>query len=131
MKRISIIAATATVLGLTLPTGTDAQEMRPDNTVSELRELVVGPTKSDEDGELVRAFLDSDGVVDVAHDRGIDLERVKERIRTLEEDELADLADRVRQETQQDPNLVGGDTFVISSTAVIIALLVVILIVVS
>jgi hypothetical protein len=128
MKRIPMIAAIAATLAFGAQV--DAQETRAD-TEAELREMVVAPTSADEDRALIRSFLDSEGVAAVAEDRGIDIESVKERVRTLGADDAADLAERVRQDTQQDPDLVGGDTLVISSTVIIIALLVIIVIAVA
>lgn len=62
------------------------------------------------------------------HDLDLDLEKMKSGVRALDEQASADLAKRV-QDVQDD--LVGGDTFVITSSTIIIILLIIILIVVA
>jgi hypothetical protein len=74
------------------------------------------------------AFLGRGEVARAAEGAGIDIERVKSAASALSDEEVESLAPRVKDIQEA---LVGGDTFVISSTAVIIGLLVIILIIVA
>ncbi len=124
--RSMMLAAAAT---LSLAAGARAQQ-RPDAAaVNELRAMASQPTQGDADRSAIRDFLARGDVSQAAEAYGLDVEAAADRVATLSDDDAASLADRVRrtEHTAQ----VGGDTFVISTTAVIIALLVLILIEVS
>lgn len=73
-------------------------------------------------------FLERPEVKDVAETVGIDIRRVQSAASALSDEEIRDLAPRLRE---AEAALAGGDTLVISSTAVIIALLIIILIIVA
>lgn len=95
-----------------------------------LNALAAQPGVAQRDRSTVTSFLDRSDVKKVAAEHGIDLERLREGVATLDDGAAADLARRVETADQQLAH-VGGDTFVISSTVVIIALLVIILVIVA
>jgi hypothetical protein len=95
-----------------------------------LRALAAQPSTADRDRAKLSAFLNRADVQKVATDHGIDVRRLKEGVTALDDGTVTALVRQMRAVDHQ-PALVGGDTFVISSTAVIIALLVFILIEVS
>lgn len=79
--------------------------------------------------QMIRALLDRPEVESVAATHGIDLERARDGVATLEGEELRTVTERAQQ-LQAD--LAGGDdTIVISTTTLIIALLVLIIILVA
>jgi len=84
--------------------------------------------RRNESQAVVQRFLRSDGVRRVADGMGITVNDLNDRVATLDEATLNDLADRTRAAERE---LAGGDTIVISSTVVIIALLIIILILVA
>jgi hypothetical protein len=88
--------------------------------------MIADTDSAQPDHEVVRDFLERADVGAAVAAHGLDLERMKGAVGTLEADALADLARQVR--ALDDEDQVGGNTIVISSTAVIIALLVLILI---
>jgi hypothetical protein len=92
----------------------------------ELRAMIADTDSAQPDHEVVRDFLERADVGAAVAAHGLDLERMKGAVGTLEADALADLARQVR--ALDDEDQVGGNTIVISSTAVIIALLILILI---
>jgi hypothetical protein len=103
-----------------------AQQADAATPESELRAMVTGETPDERDRATVAGFLERSDVGDVAAAHGLDTERLKDRVATLDANTARDLAERVQDVDQE--ALVGGDAIVISSTAVIIALLVIILV---
>jgi len=118
-------ATTALALAATLflPTGLVAQVDTNTSVQSELRAMLVAERPAS-DREVVLGFLADEAVADVAASRGLDVEELEARVRTMDQSSASDLADRVRQANGE---MVGGDTFVIGSTTLIIVLLVLIL----
>jgi hypothetical protein len=98
--------------------------------VADLRAMVAEEHGTAGDAETVREFLALEEVRVLAAERGLDLDAITDRVGTLDDASVADLADRIRDQADQG-QLVGGDTLVISSTAVIIVLLVLILVAVD
>ena len=125
-----IIGLSLALLGAA-PVTLHAQEVaqKPGPTAA-LRALAAQRSASDRDRATVAAFLERADVQRVAVDHDIDTSHLQEAVRSLDDGAVKDLARRVRAAESQ-PALVGGDTFVISSTAVIVALLIIILIQVS
>ncbi len=116
---------------IALPVGVSAQEAPQAPTQERtLNALTAQPAAAERARSTVSSFLDRADVKKVAEDHGIDLQRLREGVATLDDDAAADLARRVETADQQLAH-VGGDTFVISSTVVIIALLVIILVIVA
>ena len=76
----------------------------------------------------LRAFLERPEVREIAADAGLDVLSAKTAVASLDADEIRDLSARV---DQVDAALAGGDTVVISTTAIIIGLLILILILVT
>lgn len=126
MKRVSIALAVAATFTL----GSEAQaQQTPTSAVDqELQALVLEQTGDAAARGAVRAFLDREDVQAAAAEAGIEVDRLKQGVETLTADQASRLAERVQDVEQQ---LAGGDTLVISATAVIIALLVIILILVA
>lgn len=93
----------------------------------ELRSMVIEPSPAEADRAVLKDFLDRDDVQEVASERGIDAERLQDRVATLDGEEASELAQRVR-DVQDDLDQVGGDTLVISATTVIIILLIILLV---
>lgn len=96
----------------------------------ELRSMVIEPSPAEADRAVLKDFLDRDDVQEVASERGIDAERLQDRVATLDGEEASELAQRVR-DVQDDLDQVGGDTLVISATTVIIILLIILLVAVA
>lgn len=94
-----------------------------DEIERELRAMVAAPSPADRDRAVVRGFLERPEVAAAAARHGVDLDRARDRVGTLDAREARDLARRVEAAERQ---LVGGQV-VITSSAIIIALLVVIL----
>jgi hypothetical protein len=95
--------------------------------VRDLQALVGTPDRTEGDRRVIEAFLAGPGVGDVVAGLGIDADRIRAGARVMSGPTTANLAERIRDAADQAP-MVGGDTIVISSTAIIIALLVLILI---
>lgn len=129
MRRTYTLCATAVAV-LALASEARAQEPRSAAVEGELRAMVAQPSAADADRATVRDFLGRDDVRATAERSGLDLERLRRGVETLDAGAAADLADRTRA-VEDDLDQVGGDTLVISSTAIIIALLVIILVVVA
>jgi hypothetical protein len=92
--------------------------------------LVAGQVRADHaDRQIVRDVLSRSEVREVAAKAGLDLERAKQAVSTLDGAELQEIAAHARY---VDASLSGGaSTIVISTTTIIIILLVVILLVVA
>jgi hypothetical protein len=88
--------------------------------------MIADTASAQPDHEVVRDFLGRADVGAAVAAQGLDPERMKSAVGTLEGEAVADLARQVRG--LDDDDQVGGNTIVISSTAVIIALLILILI---
>lgn len=127
IKRLPFVLALLTTISLS--GDLRAQEADRSGTVDELRSMVTEATSGDRDRQTILDFLSRTAVEDVAEEYGVDIERAREGVKTLDVGQAGQLAERIRQTDQ--PAQVGGDTFVISSTAVIIGLLVIILIIVA
>lgn len=124
MRRIAIVP----ILAVLFATGgqLQAQDGTELSMDGELRAMVASPAPVDEDRQVLLAFLDSASVADTAASYGVDMERIKAGVATLDAATAETLAGHVRDADEQEQ--VGGDTIVISSTAIIIALLALILI---
>ena len=116
-------AVLAIVAALVFPTGLIAQVDTDASAESELRAMLVNEAPVS-DREVVLDFLADERVADVAASRGMDVDELGDRVRTMDDRSASDLADRVRE---MRADMVGGDTFVIGSTTLIIILLVLIL----
>lgn len=123
MKRFTVLLALIATFGLA--TGVQAQQAQDREVRQELRALVAEDDGGEADRAVVAEFLERDDVKQVAAERGIDLERLDDAVRTLDAREAATLAQHVQNVKAQ---LAGGDTLVISATTVIIILLILILI---
>jgi hypothetical protein len=106
--------------------GLQGQESSAQGLEHELRAMIADTVSAQPDHEVVRDFLDRADVGAAVAAHGLDLERMKGAVGTLEGKAVADLARQVR--ALDDEDQVGGNTIVVSSTAVIIALLILILI---
>lgn len=104
-----------------------AQEAPPLDLEGELRMMVAEPSAVDHDRQVVLDFMDRAEVGEAVAGLGFDAERLAARVNTLDAGTLADLARQLR-ESQDETDLVGGNTIVISTTTVIIILLVLILV---
>lgn len=121
MQRISTILALAATL--LIPAELAAQVETHTSVESELRSMLVVDNGTS-DREFVLEFLADDAIADIAAAEGMDVRELRDRVRTMDEASASDLANRVREMKE---DLVGGDTFVIGSTTLIIILLVLIL----
>lgn len=121
MKRMAMML----VLGAALisPGSLDAQVAVERSVEAELRSMLAAE-RVPSDHDVILDFLSKDHVVEVASAEGIDMDEVEDQVQAMDDAAAADLADRVR--SIQDA-MVGGDTFVIGSTTLIIILLVLIL----
>lgn len=124
---IFVLALAAT---LVLPTRGEAQANGVSDVEAELRSMVTPASETDTDRDVVLDFLDREDVGTVGFGRGLDVDAMKDGVRALDDEAAADLAHRVR-DMQQDPDQVGGDTLVITSTTVIIVLLILIFVAVA
>jgi len=124
MRPLTLILALAGMTGL----GGDlqAQGTPTGDVVDELRTMVAGQAQPDGDREAIRGFLDRADVERAATAHGLDAERLRAGVATLDTDAAQELARQART-VEEDQDQVGGNTIVISSTAIIIALLVLIL----
>jgi len=103
------------------------QEAPASDYEAQLRAMVAEPGAAERDREVVRDFLDRADVADLVAERGLDLERLKAGVSTIDSDVAADLSRHLRSAGEA-ADLVGGNTIVISATTVIIILLVLILV---
>lgn len=126
MKRTAL--AMALGAALLVPGQLVGQDATAHGVEDELRSMVVEDASGDLDREAVLEYLERDDVATVAEEHDLDLEKMKSGVQALDQEAAADLAKRV-QDVQDD--LVGGDTFVITSSTIIIILLIIILIVVA
>lgn len=127
MRRFPLIAACAILVPLASARPATAQEGHA-VTEGQLDRLIESRTiETERDRDALRRFLNREDVQGVAAEAGLDLERAKDGIATLDDDEVGRLAERV-EETE---TALADNTIVISSTAIIIALLVLILILVA
>ena len=130
MSRLRAIAVAilGLAVGLAFAPRVEAQDggiMSPetlDQMLDERASMVAGARAA------LAAFLDRGDVARAARSAGIEIERVKSAASTLTDEEVESLSPRLADAEEA---LIGGDTFVISSTAVIIGLLVIILILVA
>ncbi|HUE96051.1 MAG TPA: hypothetical protein VMN39_05300 [Longimicrobiaceae bacterium] len=104
-----------------------AQETSPLDLEGELRMMVAEPSALELDRQVVLDFMDRAEVGEAVAGLGLDVERLAARVNTLDGGTLADLARQVR-DSQDEADLVGGNTVVISTTTIIILLLVLILV---
>lgn len=124
-----LIPAVLFAASLLVPGPIQAQEANGE-LERELRGMVTEPSPAEADRAVLQDFLDRDDVQEVASERGIDAERLQDRVATLDGEEASELAQRVR-DVQDDLDQVGGDTLVISATTVIIILLIILLVAVA
>lgn len=125
MRQLPIALSLATAFSIAPPLS--AQDIPERSIDVELRTLVTTETAAERQRGRLEAFLVRDDVRGTAADHSIDLERVRAGLNSLEDREVASLTERLREALDAD-DLVGGDTFVITSSTVIIVLLVIILI---
>ena len=104
-----------------------AQETSPLDLEGELRMMVAEPSAADGDRQVVLDFMDRAEVFETLAGLGLDADRLAARVNTLDDATLADLARQVR-ESQDQADLVGGNTIVLSTSTVIIILLILILV---
>ena len=102
-----------------------AQEAPEADARAELRSMVTEEASAADDRDALLDVLDREDVQEVAAERGVDMDRVKDGLRTMEPGDISRIADRFLDSEGQ---LAGGDTLVISATTVIIVLLLLILI---
>ena len=122
MKRFTVALALIAAFGLA--TGVEAQDADAD-VRAELQTMVAEDGSGQADRAAVADFLEREDVQQVAAENGISMERLEGAVETLDGEQAATLAERVREVQAQ---LAGGDTLVISATTLIIVLLVLILI---
>lgn len=128
MRRFRLIAAGAILVSLGMAPSAEAQEAKHVVTEDQLNRMIESRAADTEnDREAVRRFLDREDVRDAAGTVGVDVEKMKDGVSTLDDAEAAGLADRV-EETEA---ALAQNTVVISTTAIIIGLLVLILILVA
>ena len=128
--RRSLPFAVAVLLWLALPAAGLAQGQESHVASPETLDAIAAAhagTLEAERAEL-RAFLERPEVREIAADAGLDVLSAKTAVASLDADEIRDLSARV---DQVDAALAGGDTVVISTTAIIIGLLILILILVT
>lgn len=101
-----------------------AQEAPDADVRNELRTMATEANGAD-DRDALLEVLDREDVRAVAEERGVDMDRVKDGVRTMDIGDVSRIADRF---LDSDGQLTGGDTLVISATTVIIILLLLILI---
>lgn len=97
---------------------------------AELREIAASPDAEDLDRREVRSFLERDRVREVAGDLGIDLDAVERRVDALDGEEVAGLAERIRDAGQEQP-LAGGALTLTSTTIIVVLALVIVLVIVA
>jgi len=102
-----------------------AQQTYTPDVTSELWTMAAAAAPADQDRQVVEDFLNRADVSEAAATHGLDLDRVRAALSTLGAGAVADLARRV--EGMEDSDQVGGNTIVISTTAIIIGLLILIL----
>lgn len=126
MKRFTVLLALVALFSL----GGEvrAQEAGSQDVRQELRTLVAEESPADADRAEIADFLQREDVEQAAAERGIDLERVRAGVRTLDAGEAGTLAEKVRD---VDAALAGGDTLVITTTTIIIILLILLIIAVA
>lgn len=128
MKRTPLLLAALAALLVAAPV--QAQDTGSADLEDELRSMVTDATPAEQNRAAVHSFLEREDVASAAEEYGIDLERLEDGVGTLGAEAAANLAERVEQ-TENQLDQVGGDTFVVSTTAVIIGLLIAILIIVA
>lgn len=128
MRYTTPLIAGLAALAIAVPV--HAQDAGTTDVQAELRDMVTRPNTAEENRDAIRAFLARSDVEDAAASYGLDIERLEDGVGTMGAEAAANLATRVEQ-TEDQLDQVGGDTFVISTTAIIIGLLVVILIIVA
>lgn len=123
----SFVLSAFTLAAMVPPVHAQSSHAAP---VSSLENAVLEHAATAEaDRDAVLRVLARPDVVAVAGNLGIDLRRAESAIRTLDGDQLTELAAQARQAEQ---DLAGGQSRVtISTTLIIIALLVIILIIVA
>lgn len=123
------VIPTVLALSLALVVGGDlhAQEASTPVLEHELRMMVVEPLDVDADRQVLRDFLNRDDVRNAVTEAGLDADRLEARVSMLENESLADVANHVR-DLEEEGDLVGGNTIVISGSTLIIVLLVLILV---
>jgi hypothetical protein len=123
MKTTWMLLTLAALLGL----AGDARAQQPTaaDITSELRLIASQPTAADADRATVRTFFERSSVQRAAESIGIDLTSTTDRVSTLSEAEVRELAARIAA-LPGEPQ-VGGQVIVISASAVIIALLILLL----
>lgn len=128
MRRSSLFAAAA-MLGLVLPATAIAQERAHAASSGTLDDIVLAHagTLEAERAEL-RSFLQRPEVREIADAAGIDIATAGTAVASLSAGEIRLLSGQV---AQVDAALAGGDSVVISTTAIILGLLILIIILVA
>ena len=105
MSKLSIVLALAVVCS---SWGQDALA-RDENPENVLRQLASEPVQVEQDRQVVLDFLERAEVRETGQSHGLDVDRMKDGVRTLDPDATRNLAQRVRT-LQSESALVGGDT---------------------
>ena len=128
MRRSSFFAA-AVMLGLFLPATALAQERAHAVSAEALDDIVAAHASAlaAERAEL-HSFLQRPEVREIAGDAGIDIATAETAVASLSADEIRLLSGQV---AQVDAALAGGDSVVVSTTAIILGLLILIIILVA
>ena len=125
MKR-TLELAFVVLLTFALPATGFAQAQEHAASAETLDEIVVEHADSEEaERAELRAFLERPEVREVADEAGIDIRTAENAVASLSSEEIAGLSGEF---AAAKADLAGGDTVVISTTAIIIGLLVLILI---
>ena len=123
----SFVLFVFTLVAMVPPAHAQSSHVAPVSTLE--RAVLDHAATAEADREAVLRVLARPDVVAVAGHLGVDLRRAESAVRTLDGDQLTELAAQARQAEQ---DLAGGQSRVtISTTLIIIALLVIILIIVA
>jgi len=125
MRSLTSILTLAVLLGAAEQAR--AQDAATPDLHDELRTMVAEPAPAEQNRQAVRDFLERPDVEAVAAEQGLDVARARVAVETMDDAAVADLARHVRT-LEEDADLVGGNTIVISATTVIIVLLILILV---
>jgi hypothetical protein len=125
MRSLTSILTLAVLLGAAEQAR--AQDAATPDLHDELRTMVAEPAPAEQNRQAVRDFLERPDVEAVAAEQGLDVASARVAVETMDDAAVADLARHVRT-LEEDADLVGGNTIVISATTVIIVLLILILV---
>lgn len=126
MHRLTLLLILVAMFAMS--TEAQAQQTHDQEVRDELRSLVTGAEDARADRAALVDFLERKDVEHAAGEGGIDLERLKDGVGTLDNGDASRLAERVRDVEDQ---LAGGNTVVLTSSTVIIILLVLLIVAVA